>query len=205
MARLVVSEFITLDGVIEDPGGAGSFSHGGWSFPSFNDEYFSYKHAELFACGSLLLGRVTYEALLKARPPRTDATGFSPRMDSIAKYVVSSTLSELSWNNSFLVHPPLPERIAELKRSQTKDILVKGSRTLVQLLMDCDLIDEYRLLLHPIVLGTGQKLFNESKVRNLRLTDTRRFATGVMVLTYVPVKSNVVVMPTTTGQASTSR
>lgn len=208
MGRIVVSQYITLDGVVEDPGGAEKFEHGGWGFQSFNDEYFSYKHAELFACGALLLGRVTYVALQAAWPVRTDVTGFSGRMNSIFKYVVSDTLPEVTWNNSYLIRPPIVEHIIDVKRSQARDVLVIGSRMLVQLLMKHDLVDEYRLLLHPIVLGTGNKLFGETDVRNLRLTGTRSFATGVVVLTYVPDRSKVVVMNpgnTAVPQASSSR
>jgi dihydrofolate reductase len=206
MARIVVSEYITLDGVVEDPGGAEHFEHGGWSFQSFNDEYFSYKHAELFACGCLLLGRVTYQALQAAWPMRSDATGLSGRMNSLPKYVVSQSLNDVSWYNSTIIRPPLVEPISQLKSRHTKDILVIGSRMLVQLLMAHDLVDEYRLLLHPIVLGNGQKLFEDTKVRNLRLTGTRSFATGVVVLTYVPDRSKVVVMQSTgPAQASSSR
>ena len=206
MGRIVVSEYITLDGVVEDPGGAEHFEHGGWSFQSFNDEYFSYKHAELFACGCLLLGRVTYQALQAAWPMRSDATGLSGRMNSLTKYVVSQTLEDVTWDNSTIIRPPLVEQITRLKSQHTKDILVIGSRMLVQLLMTHDLVDEYRLLLHPIVLGNGQKLFEDSKVRTLKLTGTRSFATGVVVLTYVPDRSKVVLMrPTGPVQASSSR
>lgn len=205
MARIVVSEYITLDGVVEDPGGAEQFEHGGWSFQSFNDEYFSYKHAELFACGSLLLGRVTYQALQAAWPARSDVTGLSGRMNSITKYVVSGSLRDVTWNNTTIVRPPLTDRIAELKKSHSKDILVIGSRTLVQLLMANDLVDEYRLLLHPVILGSGRRLFEDAKVR-LRLTGTKPFATGVVVLTYVPDRSKVVSLhPEKFTQASSSR
>jgi len=206
MGRIVVSEYITLDGVVEDPGGAEQFEHGGWSFQSFNDEYFSYKHAELFDCGCLLLGRVTYQALQAAWPVRSDVTGLSGRMNMLPKYVVSGSLQGVTWNNSTIIRPPLADRITGLKKSQSKDILVIGSRTLVQFLMTHDLVDEYRLLLHPIVLGSGQKLFEDSKVRNLKLTGTKPFATGVVVLTYVPDRSKVVTLrPEAFPHASSSR
>lgn len=206
MGRIVVSEYITLDGVVEDPAGAEQFDRGGWSFQSFNDEYFSYKHAELFACGCLLLGRVTYQALQATWPERSDTTGLTGRINAMPKFVVTNTVSHLTWNNSQIINLPVAERIADLKRTQPKDILVLGSRTLVQFLMSHDLIDEYRLLLHPIVLGSGRKLFTDTQVRNLKLTGSRPFSTGVVVLTYVPDRSKVVSMrPFQHDQASSSR
>jgi dihydrofolate reductase len=206
MGRIIVSQFITLDGVVQDPGGSEDFAHGGWSFASLNDEYFNYKHAELFSCGALLMGRITFQALEAARPLRSDATGMSSRMDSLQKYVVSSTLDDVTWSNTTVIHPPLPTMINIIRRSRRDDILVVGSKMLVRLLMKHDMVDEYRLLIHPLVLGTGQKLFDEGDVRKLILTGARPFATGVVVLTYVPDRSKVVEFhPAQSGtQASSS-
>jgi dihydrofolate reductase len=208
MGRIVVTQFITLDGVVEDPGGAEHFIHGGWGFQSLNDEYFNYRHAELFSCGALLLGRVTFEALQAAWPGKSDVTGLAGRMTVLPKHVLSSTMTVASWSNTIIIHPPfLPDMLA-LKGSTARDILVIGSRKVVQLLMNHDLVDEYRLLLHPIVLGSGQKLFGESEVRKLKLSGTRPFATGAVMLTYVPDRSRVVTMkPYDHGfdQASSSR
>jgi dihydrofolate reductase len=207
MARIVVSQFITLDGVVEDPGGSESFALGGWSFPSLNDEYFNYKHTELFSCDALLLGRITFQALEAARP-KSDVTGVAARMDALSKFVVSSSLMNVNWSNSELIRPPFISAITTLTRSRRGDILVLGSKMLVRLLMKHDLVDEYRLLLHPLVLGTGQKLFDEGDVRKLRLTGTQPFATGVVVLTYVPDRSKVVQLrpaPTDHQASSSSR
>src|SRR5690348_14927537 len=135
MGRIVVTQFITLDGVVEDPGGAEQFAHGGWTFPSLNDEYFNYKHSELFACGALLLGRVTYQSLISARPGRSDATGLAGRMDALPKFVASSTLTSSHWANTVVLSPPFVDDIIDLRRFITRDILVIGSRMLVQLLI----------------------------------------------------------------------
>jgi dihydrofolate reductase len=196
MARIVVSQFITLDGVVEDPGGSESFALGGWNFESLNDEYFNYRHSELFSCGALLLGRVTFEALEAAWPLRSDVTGLSARMNSLHKYVVSSVLSEGSWTNSSIIKSPIVQNIAGLRQQLRNDLLVIGSTMLVRLLMKHDLIDEYRLLLHPLVLGSGRKLFEEGEIRKLKLAGTLAFATGVVVLTYVPDRSRIVEMRT---------
>jgi len=206
MARIVVSQFITLDGVVEDPGGSESFVHGGWNFESLNDEYFNYKHAELFSCSALLLGRITFAALKSAWPPKSDVTGLSARMNSVPKFVVSSTMSDAGWTNSTLIRPPLISSIISLRGNLRSDILVLGSRMLVRLLMKHDLIDEYRLLVHPIVLGSGQKLFDEGEVRKLKLINTLPFATGVVVLKYVPDRSRVIELNhnPNQGQASSS-
>jgi dihydrofolate reductase len=194
MGRIIVSQFITLDGVVQDPGGCEDFAQGGWSFASLNDEYFNYKHTELFSCGALLMGRITFQALETARPSRSDVTGIASRMDSLTKYVVSSTLLDVTWRNTILIRPPVITVINEILRTRTDDILVVGSKKLVRLLMKHDLIDEYRLLVHPLVLGPGQKLFDEGDVKKLILTGTRPFATGVVVLTYVPDRSKVVAL-----------
>jgi dihydrofolate reductase len=194
MARVVVSQFITIDGVVEDPGGSESFVRGGWNFESLNDEYFNYKHTELFSCSALLLGRITFEALKRAWPPRSDVTGLSARMNTLPKYVVSSAMSEAGWANSTVIRPPVIPAITTLRSTLRNDLLVLGSRMLVRLLMQNDLVDEYRLLVHPLVLGSGEKLFDKGDVRKLKLVNTRPFATGVVVLTYVPDRSRVIDM-----------
>jgi dihydrofolate reductase len=204
MGRIIVSQFITLDGVVQDPGGSEDFAQGGWSFASLNDEYFNYKHKELFSCGALLMGRITFQAIEAARPSRSDVTGIASRMDALTKYVVSSTLPDVKWGNTILIRPPLITAINEILHTRTDDILVVGSKKLVRLLMKHDLIDEYRFLVHPLVLGTGQKLFDEGDVKKLILTGTRPFATGVVVLTYVPDRSKVVALHQDQGVAQTS-
>src|SRR5689334_7493865 len=135
MARIVVSQFITIDGVVEDPGGSESFVRGGWNFESLNDEYFNYRHSELFSCGGLLLGRITFEAMKSAWPVKSDVTGLSAQMNALPKYVVSSTISEPGWANSTVVKP---SAIDTLRSNLETDLLVLGSRTLVRLLMQND-------------------------------------------------------------------
>ena len=176
---------MTLDGVMEDPGGAEKTKHGGWSHQFFNEEYMKYKHDELFASDALLLGRVTYQTFAAAWPSRTDAEGFAERMNSLPKFVVSTTLKNVEWNNSTLLRGNIPEEILKLKRQPGQDVLVAGSCTLVQTLMQHDLIDEFRLMVHPIVLGEGKRLFGEgTKQRALRLIETKIFKTGTVVLSF---------------------
>ena len=191
MRKLVVSEFITLDGVMEDPGGAEDFKYGGWSLQFFNDEYLQYKYNELFGSGALLLGRITYQVFAEAWPSRTDPDGFADYMNSMPKFVVSGTLSSLGWKNSKLISGNLATAVKKLKQEEGKDILVTGSGQLVRSLMQLDLVDEYRLMVHPIVLGTGKKLFNGmSTRRTLDLKNARAFSTGIVVFTYEPAGSN---------------
>jgi dihydrofolate reductase len=187
MRKVVVSEYVTADGVMEDPGGAEGFEHGGWSFQFWSDESAKFKFDELFASDALLLGRVTYEGFAKAWPAMTDEQGFADRMNSLPKFVVSTTLEKAEWNNSRLIKGNIPEEIAGLKQQPGQDILVGGSRRLVHTLMQHDLIDEYRLLVHPVVLGSGKRLFADgSGKKALKLIDTKAFSSGVVALSYQP-------------------
>lgn len=182
MRRIVVSEFVSLDGVMEDPGGAEKFEHGGWTIPYWNDDIAAYKTAELFASDGLLLGRVTYEGFAAAWPKMKD--DFADHMNNVAKYVVSSTLETADWNNSTVIRGDLVEEITNLKQQPGKDILVAGSATLVQALMRHNLVDELRLEVYPVVLGSGKRLFAESGRVNLELVDTQATSSGVTLLTY---------------------
>ncbi|MCZ8511786.1 dihydrofolate reductase family protein [Paenibacillus filicis] len=187
MRKIIVSAFLTLDGVMEDPGGGEGFEHGGWSFPFFNEEYMKYKRDELFDSGALLLGRVTYQGFAAAWPSRKSDDDFADRMNSLPKYVVSSTLEELEWNNSILIKGNIAEALNELKRQPGQDILVAGSRQLVHMLMQHDLIDEYRLMVHPVVLGSGKRFFQEGTGKKvMTLVETKTFRSGIVVLTYRP-------------------
>lgn len=144
MRTIVVSEFVSLDGVVEDPGGAEKFKHGGWSFKFRDDEVPKYKLDELLASDALLLGRVTYEGFAKAWPSVKDDVGFADKMNNISKYVVSTTLKKVDWNNSRLIRANVTEEVKKLKQLPGKDILVYGSRKLVNTLlqmtssMNCD-------------------------------------------------------------------
>ncbi len=150
MRKVIVSEYVTLDGVMEDPGGGEKSKHGGWSFKFWNEEAAKYKYDELFASDALLLGRVTYQGFAKAWPSMTDEQGFADRMNSLPKYVVSTTLKQLEWNNSRLIKGNIPEEVNRLKQQPCQDILVAGNCELVHTLMQHDLIDEYRLTVHPL-------------------------------------------------------
>src|SRR6266516_842652 len=179
MRKVIVSEYVTLDGVMEEPGT--------WSFQFWNDEAAKFKFDELFASDALLLGRVTYQGFAKAWPSMTDEQGFADRMNSLPKFVVSTTLKEVEWNNARLMKGNIAEEVSKLKQQPGQDILVSGSGELVHTLMQHDLIDEYRLMVHPVVLGSGKRLFRDgSDTTVLRLVDTKTFSSAVVVLTYQP-------------------
>ena len=188
MRKVVVSEFVTLDGVMEDPGGAEKSAHGGWTWPYSNQENEKFKFDELFAGDALLLGRVTYQGFAAAWPSMTDEMGFAGRMNSLPKYVVSTTLKTVEWNNSILIKGDVAAEVSSLKQQPGQDILVFGSGTLVHTLLQHDLIDEYRLLVYPVVLGSGKRLFADGSGTALKLTETKAFTTGVVLLTYQPAK-----------------
>jgi dihydrofolate reductase len=188
MAKLVVTEFVSLDGVMEDPGGAEGFKHGGWSF-KFNrgPEGDKFKLDELDAADSQLLGRVTYQGFAKAWPTIKDEEGFAERMNTMRKYVVSTTLSddEATWENSVVIRGDVAGEIAKLKAEPGGDILVAGSNTLVHFLTEHGLVDEYHLMVFPIVLGSGKRIFAEaSDVTRLTLTECQTVGDGILVLTY---------------------
>lgn len=176
MGNIIVSEFITLDGVIESPQ---------WSMPFFNEEIGKFKKDDLFASDALLMGRVTYEIHAAAWPSEKDEEGLADRMNSIPKYVVSSTLKHVEWNNSKLIRGNIPEEIKKLKRESKRNILIDGGSDLANLLMQHDLIDEYRLLVYPVVLGKGKRLFREDSPKlELRLKEAKALSNGVVALIY---------------------
>lgn len=181
MRKIIATEYVTLDNIMEEPGK--------WSFPFWNDEAAKFKFDELFACDALLLGRVTYEGFAKAWPAMTDEAGFSDRMNNLPKFVVSTTMDKAEWNNSTVIKENVVEEITRLKQQPGQDILLAGSGQLLHTLMQHDLIDEYRLMLHPIVLGSGKRLFHDGiATKTLKLVDTRTFSTGIVVLSYEPAE-----------------
>ena len=186
MGRIVVTEFMSLDGVIEDPGGAEDFKHSGWSFEiSRGDEGEKFKLDETMSAEALLLGRVTYEGFAEAWPSREGE--FADKFNTMPKYVVSSTLEEPEWNNSTVLKGDVAEQVAKLKQEQDGDIVVHGSPRLVQTLVELDLVDELRLMVFPVVLGTGKRLFGEtSDKKPLQLVDSKVVGDGVAILTYEP-------------------
>lgn len=193
MGKLVVSQFITLDGVVEDPGGE-AFERGGWAF-KFNrgQEGDTFKFDEVMASGALLLGRVTYEGFANAWPSRTGE--FADKFNGMPKYVVSTTLKKPEWNNSTVIAGDVAQAVAQLKQDVAGDVLVNGSIRLVQTLARHDLVDEYRLMVYPTVLGAGKRLFGETSApARFRLTDTKR-AGDTVILTFVPVRNDPAVSP----------
>jgi dihydrofolate reductase len=183
MGKVVVSEFVTLDGVIEDPGGSEGFERGGWAFQfdrgAEGDEF---KLDELRAADALLLGRRTYEGFAAAWPERTDDVGFAEKMNSMPKVVVSKTLESPEWQNTRVVDGELASEVAGLKDEYAGEIVVYGSAQLVQGLAELDLVDEYRLMVFPVLLGAGKKLFGDGPHRPLEVVDTRQTA-DVVILT----------------------
>jgi dihydrofolate reductase len=186
MGRVVVTEFVSLDGVMEAPGGEEGYAHTGWVFPYHDDASLAYKLDELQKADAHLLGRVTYEGFAAAWPSREGP--FGDKMNAMPKYVASTTLTEpLEWNNSSLLQAAVPEAVPKLKQQHGGDIVVAGSRTLVHSLMEHGLIDEYRLMIFQVVLGSGRRLFPERRDKApMKLVDTRAFDTGVVVQAYEP-------------------
>ena len=187
--RVVVTEFVSLDGVMEDPGGAEGYRHGGWTFKlDRGAEGNKFKVDELFAAEALLLGRVTYQAFAKAWPSIKDPD-FADRMNSIPKYVVSNTLqdSEATWGDTTIIRGDAPTEIAKLKAQPGGNLLVEGSTRLVHTLIEHDLVDDYRLMVYPVILGSGKRLFPEmDKAASLKLVDSQTAGDGILMLTLQP-------------------
>jgi dihydrofolate reductase len=191
LGKIIVSEFISLDGVIQAPGGEDSLGErSGWTIPYFSEETAKFKLDDLLACDALLMGRVTYQIHAAAWPSMTDEEGFADRMNSLPKYVVSTTLEKVEWNNSRLIRGNIPEEVKKLKQAVQRNILIDGGSDIVNLLMPYDFIDEYRLLVHPVVVGKGKRLFQEDRQKKeLRLIEARAFGTGIVALTYQPAET----------------
>jgi dihydrofolate reductase len=190
MGRIVVTEFVSLDGVMEDPGGAEGFEHGGWTFRfGRGDEGDQFKLEELKATEAQLLGRITYQAFAEAWPTIQDPVGFADAMNSMPKYVVSTTLGDpdASWNNSTVIRGDVVSEITALKGRLQGDLLVAGSATLVHTLLEHRLVDELRLMVFPIVLGKGRRLFGQiSEPATLALDNVKTMGEGIVILTYRP-------------------
>ncbi len=182
--KLVVTEFITLDGVIEAPGGGEDFVHAGWTFRvKRGPEGDAFKLNETRNSDALLFGRVTYEGMAAAWPQRTG--DFADLFNSLPKFVVSNTLTDSFWNNTEVLRDDLRSNVERLKRRFHGDIVVHGSASLVQALLRLDLIDELRLMLFPIILGTGKRLFRDGdEPKHLRLVSTTSVGEGIAILTY---------------------
>ncbi len=185
MAKLIVTEFVTLDGVMEAPGGEPSHPHSGWVMDFMSDEQQEYKLQEILEAESHLLGRVTYESFAGAWPQREGP--FAEKMNAMPKYVVTSTLDELEWNNSTPIKGDVVAEVQKLKDADGGPILVAGSRTLVHSLLQNGLVDELRLMVFPVVLGSGDRVFPESPEKTtLELAETKSLPSGVQVNVYRP-------------------
>jgi dihydrofolate reductase len=186
MGRIVVTEFVSLDGVVEAPGGGEGFKYDGWSFEiERGEEGDQFKLDETMSSEALLLGRVTYEGFAAAWPSRTGE--FADKFNSMPKYVVSSTLESPEWSNTTVLAGDIAEEVTKLKGAHEGDIVVHGSPRLVQTLIDRDLLDELRLMVYPVVLGTGKRIFDRtSDKKPLRLVSSKIVGDGVAILVYEP-------------------
>jgi dihydrofolate reductase len=183
MRRVVAAEYLSLDGVTEDPGAAGEYEHRGWTIPYWNDDTAKWQTDQLFASDALLLGRVTWQEFVASWPLRSGDL-FTDRMNSLPKYVASTTLKEpLEWNSTLLTGE-IADAVAKLKEQPGEDILIYGSGALVNTLMPRNLIDEYRFMIYPLVLGTGKRFFrdgNDKSTLALKLTETASIGVTMLV------------------------
>jgi dihydrofolate reductase len=189
VSSIVVTQFVTVDGVFEDPGGSEKLERGGWALQfDRGPDGDKFKLDEVMASDALLLGRVTYEGFAEAWPSRDGE--FADKFNGMRKYVVSTTLGEPTWNNSTVIRDDVAGEVAKLKQQEGGDILVNGSAQLVKTLMEHDLVDEYRLMVFPVVLGSGRRLFDDGLDRmKLRLAEARPVGPdGVVILIYRPAE-----------------
>jgi dihydrofolate reductase len=184
VGRIVVTEFVSLDGVMEDPGGAEDYKYGGWTFQiSRGEEGDKFKLDETMSSDALLLGRKTYEGFAAAWPSRDGE--FADKFNSMPKYVVSSTLKDPEWQNTTVLDGDVKDAVAKVRDAHDGDVVVHGSASLAQALLENDLVDELRLMVFPVVLGTGLRLFGEtSDKKPLKLTSSQAVGDGVAILVY---------------------
>jgi dihydrofolate reductase len=202
MRKVVVTEYLTLDGVMQDPGGIGEFEKGGWSNSFFNDDLATWQTEQLFASDALLLGRVTYEGFAAVWPSMEETEGkFAVRMNHLPKFVASRSLqAPLEWNATLLEGDPA-DAVAKLKQQPGQDILIYGSGELVNTLLRHNLIDQFQLIIFPVAVGEGKRLFRDGGEQiALRLTDVKTTKIGVVMLTYLSEGTNGE-GPATNGQA----
>jgi dihydrofolate reductase len=178
MGKLVVTEYVSLDGVFEEPG------H--WSHPFFDRDAGNFKDEELKASDAQLLGRLTYEGFAKAWPTMEGTGEFGVKMNTMPKFVVSTTMEKGDWQNTTVIRENIPAEVAKVKTQFEGDILVAGSGQLVRTLLENDLVDEMRFMVHPLILGTGKRLFSGEFPKTVfKLADTKVFGAGIVVLSYV--------------------
>ncbi|MEZ4860146.1 MAG: dihydrofolate reductase family protein [Caldilineaceae bacterium] len=192
MRKLIVGEFVSLDGVMQAPGGAeedpdGGFVHGGWTIPYWHDDIGAHFMQAMATCDTFLLGRKTWQTHGEAFDPMPKGDPFGDVMNSKQKYVVSTTLQSADlWRNSTIIRDNVVEEVRKLKQAPGKNIYVDGSSVLVHTLAEHDLVDEYSLLVYPLVLGSGKRLFPDGLRVNLKLIETKPFPSGVVLMQYVP-------------------
>lgn len=190
MRKLIVSEFMSLDGVIQAPGGAeedteGGFTHGGWTMPYWHDDIGAYFFQAMSECDAFLLGRKTWQGHGAAFDPMPDDDPFGAVMNGKRKYVVSTTLDSASaWRNSTIIRDNVVEAVHKLKEQPGQNIYVDGSSVLIHTLAQHDLVDEYALLVYPVVLGGGKRVFPDGLYQGLKLVETCAFPSGVVLLRY---------------------
>lgn len=184
MGRVVVSEFVTLDNVFEDPGGSEKKEYGGWQLELMGDDEGAFKFDELKNTDALLLGRITYEHFAQVWPAMEGTSPFAERMNNVPKYVATLSLTEFSWNNSRILGTDLAANVGQLKKDYDKDILVYGSGELVRALLEAGLVDELRLMTYPLVLGKGRRLFEGVARNKLKFVSSKEFESGTVMLTY---------------------
>ena len=189
MSKLIVSEFVSLNGVMEAPGGEPTHPHSGWTFKSiYGDDHYAYKDEELREAESLLLGRKTYEGFAAAWPGRA-GDPFADRINSMPKYVVSSTLTDPGWENTTVLSGGPVEEVSKLRDADAGPILVNGSAQLVHALTEAGLVDEYRAMVHPVLVADGLRMFPDpGELTKLRLADVRTYDSGVALMTYTQVR-----------------
>jgi dihydrofolate reductase len=188
MGRIVVTEFVSLDGVMEDPGGAEDYKYGGWTFEiDRGDEGNKFKLDETMEADALLLGRVTYEGFAEAWPSRDGE--FADKFNNTPKYVVSSTLRDPEWKNTTVLSGDLADEVSKVRESTSGDVYVHGSAQLARALLEQDLVDEVHLMVFPVVLGAGKRLFGETTAKKpLKLVDSKIVGDGVAILVYRPAR-----------------
>ena len=183
MRNVIVTQFVSIDGVMEAPGGEPDYAHTGWVVPHFTPELGAYKFSEITEAGSQLLGRITYESFAGAFPALDDE--FAARMNAMPKQVVSTTLHDPAWNNTTVIASDVVSEIQRLKAGDGDPILVSGSATLIETLIEHGLVDEWRLQVFPVVLGSGRRLWpDRAATLPLELVGTQSFPQGVNLLTY---------------------
>jgi dihydrofolate reductase len=191
MRKLIVSEFVSLNGVMEAPGGEPTHPHAGWTFESiYGEDHYAYKDEEIQEAEALLLGRKTYEGFAAAWPKRDRSDPFTDKINSMPKYVISSTLTDPEWENTTVLSGEPVEEVRKLKEADGGPILVNGSAQLVHALAEADLVDEYRAMVHPVLVADGLRMFPDpGDMKKLKLADARTYDSGVTLLIYVPAGS----------------